>query len=166
MNYGIYTLNMNKINKIDYFFENNYTNELKNISMFITDNGYELFNKYEIKRINDFFRVNIKHSFTEKTFSNLINAFSYCILDHRNKIIKSQQVEKLDEELKGLNFSILRYRNLLTKSIPLDEKTVYVAKLNESMLKKNKVKKDLHEYIKEVLIWQEAQFNHFKIRSK
>lgn len=157
---------MNRINKIDYFFENNYTNDLKNISMFVNESGYELFNKYTITKIQDYYKITIKYTFTEKTFSNLINAFSFCVLDHRNKILKSQKVEQLDEELKGLNFSILRYQNLIAKSIPLDDKTVYVAKLNESMLKKNKVKKDLNEYIKEVLNWQEAQFNSFKIKSK
>lgn len=157
---------MNKINKIDYFFEHNYTNELKNISIFLHENGYELFNKYEIIRSGDYYKVNVKYTFTEKVFSTLINAFAYCILDHRNKILKSQKVEQLDEELKSLSFSILRYKNLLTKQISIDEKTVFVAKLNESMLKKNKVKKDLNEYIKEVLLWQNAQFNQFKIKSK
>ena len=157
---------MNKINKIDYFFEHNYTDELKNISIFTNENGYELFSKYEVVKNDEFYTVKIKYTFTEKYFYNLINAFAYCIFDHRNKIIKSQQVEKLDEELKGLSFSILRYKNLLSKKIPLEEKTVYVAKLNESMLRKNKVKKDLNQFIKEVLIWQEAQFNGFKIKSK
>lgn len=157
---------MNKINKIDYFFEHNYTDELKNISIFATEKGYDLFHKYEIVKINDYYVVKVKHTFTEKTFFNLINAFAYCILDHRNKIIKSQRVERLDEELKGLTFAIHRYKNLLSKEIPLDEKTIFVAKLNESMLKKNKVKKDLNEFINEVLHWQEAKFNDFKIRSK
>lgn len=157
---------MNKINKIDYFFEHNYTDELKNISIFTNENGYELFSKYEVVKNDEFYTVKIKYTFTEKYFYNLINAFAYCIFDHRNKIIKSQKVEQLDEELKGLSFSILRYKNLLSKKIPLEEKTVYVAKLNESMLRKNKVKKDLNQFIKEVLIWQEAQFNGFKIKSK
>lgn len=157
---------MNDINKIDYFFEHYYTADLKNISMFKIDDGYELFNKYMINKVGVYYNISHKNSYTNKTFFSLLNAFAYCIYDHRNKIIKSQQVEIMDAELKSLDFSIARYKHLISKKIPFDNKTVYIAKLNESMLRQNKVKKDLDFYIKESLNWQDSQFNQFKNKYK
>lgn len=150
---------MNELTKIDEFFNKQNTNQIKNISLFKTADGYELFYKYNITKIEEFYQVTYKYSYTVKNFSSLINAFSYCIFDHRNKISMANRIESLDTVLKGVNFEIIRYNDLMTSSKIVDDKLIYAAKLNESLNKKKKIKKEIGRYIDESIKWQEKQLN-------
>lgn len=150
---------MNELTKIDEFFNKQNTNEIKNISLFKTTDGYELFYKYNISKIKEFYQVTYKYNYTVKNFSSLINAFSYCIFDHRNKINMANRVETLDEILKGVNFEIIRYNDLLASTKKVDDKLIYAAKLNECVYKKKRVKKEISKYVDESIKWQEKQLN-------
>ena len=154
---------MNELNKIDDFFKNQNTSEIQNVSLFRTNNGYELFYKYNIKKIDNLFEVSCKFNYTIKYFSSLLNAFSYCIFDHRNKIPMAQKIENLDFSLRSLNFEVSRYNQLISKTNLSDEILIYSAKLNESMVKLSSVKKEISSYVNESINWQEKQF---KLKNK
>jgi hypothetical protein len=154
---------MNEFNKIDDFFKNQNTPEIQNVSLFRNGNGYELFYKYNIKKIDNLFEVSYKFNYTVKYFSSLLNAFSYCIFDHRNKIPMAQKIENLDFSLRSLNFEVIRYHQLISNTKLSDETLIYSAKLNESMVKLSSVKKEISYYTKESINWQEKQF---KLKNK
>jgi hypothetical protein len=154
---------MNEFNKIDDFFKNQNTSEIQNVSLFRNGNGYELFYKYNIKKIDNLFEVSYKFNYTVKYFSSLLNAFSYCIFDHRNKIPMAQKIENLDFSLRSLNFEVTRYNQLISNTKSSDETLIYSAKLNESTAKLSSVKKEIAYYINESINWQEKQF---KLKNK
>jgi hypothetical protein len=150
---------MNKnLNKIEKFFNTSLSEEVKNFCMFKTDNGYELFCRYEVFKQNGLFHVRQKYNYTEKTFSSLINAFSWCVFDHRNKILKANALEKLDNYLNSANFDITLYSKLLTtKNLSIESESLYLNKLNEGELKKKRIEKEINFYNKEAILWQEKQ---------
>lgn len=150
---------MTDIKKIDNFFNNQNISELKNVSLFKTPTGYELFYRYNIDKTENVFKVSNKFNFTIKYFSSLINAFSYCVFDHRNKIQIANAIENLDTSVQSLNFEIKRLNHLLNKKIPISEKLIYSAKLSESVIKLKQVNKEMSFHVNKSIEWQKNQFN-------
>lgn len=150
---------MTDLKKIDNFFNNQNISELKNVSLFKTSTGYELFYRYNIDKTENVFKVSNKFNFTIKYFSSLINAFSYCVFDHRNKIQIANAIENLDTSVQSLNFEIKRLNHLLTKKIPISEKLIYSAKLSESVIKLKQVNKEMSFHVNKSIEWQKNQFN-------
>lgn len=140
---------MNNIQQIEKFFIKELSSNLKEV--FIVkdpDGSYELFNRYKIQpQENGLFKI-IPYSFTEEvTFSSLKNAFVWCIFNKNNRFTETKRIHKLDHLLNSIEISMSQQRKLLTKTKDPELKSIYMAKLHESRVKKSSMINELTTYI-------------------
>ena len=95
------------LNKLDSFFSADLEKTVADVIILQhSTGGYELFNKYDLYKENNFVKVMVRYTHTIKEFSSLKVAMSWCIYDKRNKITEAKRLEQLDQLLTGINVAI------------------------------------------------------------
>ena len=151
-------LDNNSLKKIESFINKELNVNLADAAIFKHDDStYELFNKYTISKISDYkFLVITPHE--QKTFTFLKNAVMWCTFKHRDKFYEMLRIEELDSMLSGIDMMIEQHTRLVYSTKNLDDKLIYLAKLNEDKLKKQSIIHELKQYIIDAKFWQLKKF--------
>lgn len=134
-------------------------NHLSEKIIFNLENGYELFGKYTITKMNGKYVVNNYLTHLDQSFYTLKNAVIWVTLYANNMLADAKRVISLDSALEGANFEIELNSTLSKKSKNLEAKSIYVAKMLESKSKKNIINHELSMFEKKVKKWQYQQFS-------
>jgi len=135
--------------------------KLADLSIFQeSDGSYLLFNKYSIVKTKDGYTVKQNHLIDgDVSFYVLKHAVTWCTYDKRNRIMDSNRIVHLDRELTSLDSAIAIHQNLAKKSKELDSKLIYLAKLGEEKVRRNRIQQELQSYVLESKFWQIRRFN-------
>lgn len=123
------------------------------------ENGYELFGKYTIRQVNRTYVVNTYNTDLNEHFYSLKNAVIWVTLYDNNQIADAKRMISLDSALEGAIFEIELNEALSKKSKNLESKSIHIAKILESKMKKNNVKREIDQFEKKVKRWQYQQFS-------
>ena len=134
-------------------------NNLKDIVIIQdSDGSYKLFNRYCITKTTDEFTVTVNTSYTTHSFSTLRNATIWCVADKRNQIYAANRIRDLDRKLGSLDADINVYSNLIKRNKKIDDKLIFLTKLDEARSRKNDLTAELNGYVISSKIWQTKQF--------
>lgn len=121
------------------------------------DGSYELFDRYYIKKKgNGYFEV--RTSTDTKCFSSLKNAVTWCIYEKNCKLYETKRIEYLDNILASLEVSIPVHERMIKRHKSLDDKLIHMAKLQDAILKKQRMNKELQKHISISKYWQSKKF--------
>lgn len=152
-------MNDKNLDKIDNFFKREFINNIHDIAIFKNEDGsYELFDRYVITKIENYYILTCKYGSTHKTFSSLRNAVTWCIFDKRNKIDVLARIENLDRMIDGTEFSINIHKRLIEKTKDRELKLIYAAKLSQERVKRKKYANELLTFINDSKYWQAQKF--------
>lgn len=148
-----------QLDKKIYRMAHDMTTELQDIMMLkISEDNYELFDRYSVKRINGTWTATKRNVDSVNQFYNLRNAVTWCIYDYRNKIIDAKQIRELDRKLSS-SVSEAQLHQRLLKTVKTHESAdLYSAKLNEETLMQLHVSKRIQQYIEDAQRWQKKKF--------
>lgn len=136
--------------------------ELESLSNHIViDDGkdkYQLYNQYSIEKSKGKYTMSKFHTHTTETFSMLRNAVIYTALDKQNRIMDAKRIVELDRLLEDASICIELYGKLSARAKDIDQKTIYLAKLNEDTLKKARIEEELAGFAVKNNRWQEENF--------
>jgi hypothetical protein len=152
-------MNNKHIDKIDKFFKKDFINNLNDIAIFKNEDGsYELFDKYIIRKVEHCYNLVTKYSSTDKTFSSLKNAVTWCIFDKRNKLDVLSRIEELDRMIDSVDISINIHKRLIEKCKDKELRLIYVAKLSQEQVKRKRYANELLSFINDSKYWQSQRF--------
>lgn len=126
------------------------------------DGSYNLFGKYSIKSTNDLYVVSIIDETETYLFSNLCYAVTWCVFDKNKKNKDVKRIADLDNQLASLNVSISQFKKLIEHSTSVENKHIYMAKLYEEKIKKQRALKELNEYALTSKYWQRKKYEENK----
>jgi len=150
------------INKISSIINNTVIKRLEDISVFQEDDGsYNMFGKYEIKKVNDSYHVTAVGGNFIHSFYKLRYAVCWCIFDRRNKFYDSKKIIELDRQLSSIDIDIQIHQRLLKKSKVVDERAIFACKLNEDKDRRARVLRELMSYVN---ISDQWQINRFRTK--
>ena len=143
------------LNKLSEVIPKGDMKSLQEIAVYQDENGdFCLFNKYTIRKIDGLFTVMVDYVFDTHTFSSLKNAVVWCTLDKRNKILESNTVKTLDQQMTALDSAIVIHSTLAKKAKNDEDKLIYLSKLSQERAKKRKVLAEIDFYIEDSKRWQ------------
>lgn len=131
------------------------------------DGSYFLFGKYKIvpDNLGNFELIDVLDGKTSiHRFFTLKNAVTYCVFDKNNMYKELKRIVELDSLLGGIDVLILQHQRLLDKSEDRDNKSIFLAKLMESKLKKRAMTKEINSYISISKHWQSKKFEENQAR--
>lgn len=126
-----------------------------------SENEYFLFNRYFIKEVSrGCFEVIFLYNDEKTIFNSLKNAVCFCIFDKANKFNETKNIKQLDLSLASIEVSIGQLKKLVKKTKDTSLKLIYIAKLNEEILRKKRMKQQLLGYL---LKAQHYQLTKYKV---
>jgi hypothetical protein len=155
---------MNKINKIKQFFSKELSKEVQNVMLLeVSDGSYLVFGKYNISPKGECYEIRtIQESWRDRPiFSDLKLSVVWCIYDIRCMTRETRRLPEIDTELSGIKVSLAMLQQKFNKSKSLDDKCVYLAKIQETKYKKSVILRELNQYIGSTSLWQKEKFNKF-----
>jgi len=152
-------LDLTSYKKVETFILKELHVNLSDAAIFKHDDGtYELFNKFMIRKISDYkFLVTTDHE--QRTFSFLKNAVMWCTFKHRDKFYEMLRIEELDQILSGIDVMIEQHNKLALSATNIENKLIYLAKLNEDKLKKQHLLHEIKQYVLDAKYWQLRRFD-------
>ena len=107
--------------KIQNFFKQEMSSDIKDRIVSVNDGKYELFGKYSITIDADKLYVitEEKHSEVLVKFNSLKNAVAWCTLYDKKNFTNAKKIEKLDRMLSSIDFNIEIHKKL-SNNIHLD----------------------------------------------
>lgn len=146
--------------KFDKIVTSDEIKNLQSISIFeITTNKYLVFGKYYIyKKSKNNVDVLTYGGDLIHSFSNLRNAICWCIYDIRGRYNSCNRIIALDRNISSEEVQISVHERLFKKSKKMEDKLIFLAKLNEEKLKRKEMYNELEEYIHHSDIWQKKKY--------
>lgn len=144
-------------NKVENFFQKELTPKLRDLLIVKSEDGsYNLFGKYKITIDNYGYYVvsKVKGLDHIARFGNLKNAVSYCVFDKNNRKDYNKRLLELDAAISSLDVAIQVHKKLLNSKRPLEDKLIYLTKLEEEKRKKRKFSEEISDYLQTSKIWQ------------
>lgn len=144
-------------NKLENFFERELTPKLKDLLIVKGEDGaYHLFGKYKIIRdMHGYYNVHNTKKFQESIrFSSLKNAVTYCVFEKNNRKDYNKRLIELDDIISSLDAAIIMHKKLLVSQKPLEDKLIFLTKLEEEKRKKRKLSEEINTYIETSKRWQ------------
>jgi len=134
--------------------------EIKKHIIYPDDNGYIMYDEYVIKtpKHGDYV-IEKFNTYTIKKFNSLRNAVMWATLDKSNKIMSARKVEELDILLASTDSHIQLQQKLLKSRKTTDSMSLAYTKLNEEVLKKTNIVRELDDYASMSNMLQAQQFN-------
>jgi len=134
--------------------------DIESISIFeISKNYYSVFGKYFIhKKSKSNVEVIQINGEVVHNFFSMRNAICWCIYDIRGKYVSANRVITLDRNISNEEAQIAVHNSLFTKAKAIDDKLIFLAKLNEEKLKRIQMVNELESYISESDFWQQQKF--------
>ncbi len=128
------------------------------------ENGvYCLFEKYTISKTVDGFVANKIGFDTVETFSQLKNAVSWATLDKLNRFKEANRVLDLDRKLTDAKIQAQVHERMCKLAKDIDGYVLYKAKLQEDLVKKSMISRELEGFVEQTKRWQ---YNTFKEATK
>lgn len=144
-------------NKLENFFNRELTPRLKDLLIVRGEDGsYHLFGKYKIVRdMHGYFLVyNTKKEHEGIRFSSLKHAVTYCVFEKNNKKDYNKRVVELDDILCSLDAAIAVHKKLLSSRKPIEDKLIFLTKLEEEKRKKRRLSEEMDTYVETSKRWQ------------
>jgi len=126
--------------------DENTFNNLKKYLIVEENNGYEVFEKYSIKRTKVGYSVTSKNSDNLEIFSSVKFALAFCTLDYRNKVVETKRICFLDNTLAALQINIKLIEKYKKQTKFMDKKIIYQNKLLDHKLRQTQILQEL-EYL-------------------
>lgn len=153
-----------QFNKIERFFKQELTPELKDVTVAARNGEYELFGKYRVFRNKKGFYVAFekKNNDVKAEFNSLKNAVAWCTLNSTNRRFEARDIEKIDRRLSSVEVNINVHKNL-SNNFELDQESRWtqIIKLQEDIKKKKELIKQLKTLINSS---KRIQLERFKVR--
>jgi hypothetical protein len=145
--------------KLNQFFENELKSDLKEVLIIKDQTGrYTLFGKYTITPNKlGWFKVFSKGISLE--FETIRNAVAWCTLHHAGKLREANRIVVLDLKLSSISTDLIVHRNMLRKHLGKESKWIYMAKLQEDVIKKHRILDEIKSYINNSKMIQTSKFN-------
>lgn len=145
----------NELNKL---FTDRFLNKIKKSIIYKENDGSViLFDAYSIKRTNTGFLVE-KYGNYLIELSSLQIAVTYCTFDKKNMINQILDIERLDRKLTDADVNLQVHKRMSEKAKTVDDKALYLTKMNEDIVKKQKTKRYLSFYIDQAKDYQQKIF--------
>ena len=139
-------------------FTDSYLNKIKKSIIYKDDDGsVVLFDMYNIKKTNTGFRVE-KYGNYLIELSSLQIAVTYCTFDKKNLINQLFDIERLDRKLTDSDVNLQVHKRMSERAKTIDDKSLYLTKMNEDIVKKQKTKRYLSFYIDQAKDYQQKIF--------
>lgn len=122
-------------------------------------NDYVLFCKYLIQNCGINYQITRLTDDTMYTFSSLKYAVTWATLDRCDMVYEANRVLYLDMLLSGIDLSSKLYDNYLKKRKNIEEKFIYLNKINENNFKKKNVVNELSGLVIKAKNKQLKRFN-------
>lgn len=126
------------------------------------DGSYNLFGKYFIHQLDGNYTVTLHNEPEEFTFSTLKYAVTWCIFEKQQKNKDIKRIADLDTQIASHDVNILQYKKLIEKYKTDDVKYIYMAKLSEEKIKKNRALKEINDYALTSKYWQSKKYDENK----
>jgi hypothetical protein len=155
---------MNKINKIKQFFSKELSKDLQNVLLLEVSGGsYLVFGKYSIVPKGECYEIRtIKEPWRNNPIlTDLRIAIAWCIYDKCYMSPEARRLPEIDTELSGIKISLAALQQKFNKSSSLDDKCIYLAKIQETKYKKSRILRELNYYIGTTMLWQKEKFRQF-----
>ena len=146
--------------KLDRMISNSEFAKLQDVVIFKdTDGTFNLFNKYHIRKkdATDIV-VSLNNGDDVNSFFNMKNAVCWCVLDKIGKYQLADRVIDLDMHLSSVEVHISIHSRLFKKAKKIEDKLIYLAKLNQDKLQKTAMSEELSKYIQDSYNWQQKRF--------
>ena len=125
-----------------------------------SDGSYRLFEKYTIRRGEKYgFDVTSTVSDKELSFCSLKNATAWCIFDKRDRFYETRRILELDAKLGSIDIDIQVHQKMFSRAKTADEQLIFVAKLHEDRIKKQRMTVELESYTTDSKAWQTKRFD-------
>jgi hypothetical protein len=124
------------------------------------DGSYQVFGRYTvIKQDSNNIIVKLFNGDMVNSFYSMKSAICWCVFDKRGLYSSANRIINLDNKLSGLDVGISIHSKLIDKSKDMNDKFIYLAKLNEEKLQKRDMTAELNRYINDSYSWQQKQFD-------
>lgn len=137
-------------NKLEKFFQKELTSKIKDLLIIKSEDGtYHLFGRYKITPDkNGYYIVSeLKYADVSIRFSSLKNAVTYCVFEKNNKKDYNKRLVELDDVISSLDASILMHKKLLKSEKPIEDKLIYLTKLEEEKRKKRILSEEMSLFV-------------------
>lgn len=123
-------------------------------------NKYRLFNKFIVEKISTHeILVQKIDSNINNSFSNLKNSVAWCVFYNHGQLYQSDRILELDRKLSGLELEIINQKRLFKKTKLVEDKLLFLDKLNENKLKKTIYSNQLEKLLQESSDYQRKKFD-------
>lgn len=134
--------------------------KLESISIFeLAKNSYVVFGKYFVTKKS---KSNVEVAYHNKeviySFSSMKNAICWCIFDMRGKFLDANRIISLDRNIVNEQVQIEIHKKMFSKAKTLEEKLIFLAKLNEEKIKRSQMLNQLSDYIIQSDYWQQLKY--------
>lgn len=133
--------------------------KLLNQIIYIDDNKYVLFEKYEIVKHRDHYSVFRRADEKRFSFNKLKNATTWAILDKHNKLNEARRVIELDLKLESVKIDRAIHAKL-SKKKDLEYALVHMDKLQQDIDRQSRFQSELDKYIIMARSFQQRGFEN------
>ena len=153
--------------KVSDFFHTQLKTHLKDVFIQKTTDGWNLFNRFKIRKANDgYYQVTSASWSDANNFGMLKNAIAWTIHIQHGRIIEASNILLLDKRLCSLEVEIPIHKEMLDVTKDMSTKLIYLNKLEEDILKKHYYIDQMKIYINTSNTWQQEAFAKKKKKSK
>lgn len=142
-------------------------NKIRDLLIFRDNDGsYHLFGTYTIVPNNGYYSVILNEEPQNiHIFSSLKHAVTWCVFDKNNKYKEVKRILELDSTLSSLDVSIAQHKKLVKNNNKnIQDRYIYLAKLNEEKLKKQAALSEINNYITLSKHWQSKKFAENQVK--
>jgi len=128
------------------------------------DGSYHLFGQYRIIETNGEYTLTheLDDSYPKKFFSSLKHAVTYCVFEQQ-KSKEVKRIEELDMLISSYDVAIAQHKKLVEKTASFDDKSIYLAKLNEEKLKKTRAVREIADLVALSKYYQEKRYKENQV---
>ena len=119
---------------------------------------YILFGRYEIKFTGKFYSVELFDIYRTEDFNFLQCAVTWCLHHHNKKHTHLRRIQQLDSRLTALDLSIKVHSRMLNQNKTFNDAGIIETKLEDEIIRKNQLQKELDVLISTSKIWQQNRF--------
>lgn len=143
-----------------------FASKIKELLIMRNDDGsYHLFGQYRIFEHNGTYELTheIDSYYDKKHFSSLKTAVTYCVFEQHKKQKDLTRIIELDSLVSSLDVAIAQHKKLAAKAKTKEDTSIFLAKLYEEKLKKQRAVRELTDYVLMSKYWQEKRYKENQV---
>lgn len=146
------------MNRVEQFIKRELS-YLKDISILNPgEEHYILFGRYEVKFTGKFYTVELFDVYLTEDFNFLQCAITWCVYHHNKKHAHLKRIQQLDNRLTSLDLSIKMHNRMLNQIKDFNDACIIETKLEDEIVRKNQLQKELDVLIAASRAWQQNKF--------